>query len=249
MGRQTTTNGCRRRRSLATIVLTAAATTFWTGPAQAAGIQYEPLPAPQRIADTRSSGDTVDGQFEATGAVAAGQVLQLQVGGRAGVAGDAAAATLNVTAVGANGPGYLTVYPCDQPPADVLERELLRRDDPVERRVRRARPAGSHVHLHARHGRRDRRRERLDAGRGVRATGRAPPDRGDPVGERDVRRYRQRHRQGRRAGCARGAGDRARRRAGRSHRGGAERHRGAARRARLRDRVPVRRGRGRWHRT
>lgn len=95
---------------------TAAACSIWStgGPTTAAG-EFEPLTAPQRIADTRPSGETVDGQFEAQGLLGAGQVLTLQVGGRAGVAPNAAGVTLNVTAVDAAAPGYLAVYPCDQP--------------------------------------------------------------------------------------------------------------------------------------
>jgi len=75
---------------------------------------FEPLAAPARIADTRSEGVTVDGKSAKTGLVRAQTALELQVAGRAGVDADAEAATLNVTAVGAAGPGFLTVYPCDQ---------------------------------------------------------------------------------------------------------------------------------------
>lgn len=76
--------------------------------------QFEPLDAPQRIADTRSDGETVDNVSEKTGTIKAGRTLTLQVAGRAGVGDAAAAATLNVVAVGGTGPGFLTVYPCGQ---------------------------------------------------------------------------------------------------------------------------------------
>lgn len=68
--------------------------------------------APQRILDTRPDGVTVDGQFQQGGLVPAGGTVELQVGGRAGVAGDASSAILNVAVVGATGPGFLTIWPC-----------------------------------------------------------------------------------------------------------------------------------------
>ncbi len=68
--------------------------------------------APQRILDTRPDGVTVDHLFQAGGMIGAGQTLELQVGGRAGVAGDANSAILNVATVGATGPGFLTLWPC-----------------------------------------------------------------------------------------------------------------------------------------
>ncbi len=107
--------GTTWKRATLVVAALAAVGSIWTAPAQArATVQFEPLPAPQRIADTRPGAETVDGQFQGTGAVGAGEVLALQIGGRAGVSPAAAAATLNVTAVGASGPGFLTVFPCDE---------------------------------------------------------------------------------------------------------------------------------------
>ncbi|HWL41294.1 MAG TPA: hypothetical protein VNQ73_00020, partial [Ilumatobacter sp.] len=57
---------------------------------------------------------TIDGEHEGSGPDVGGQVLALQVGGRADVPLDAAAVVLNVTAVGPAGPGYVTAFPCDQ---------------------------------------------------------------------------------------------------------------------------------------
>jgi hypothetical protein len=75
--------------------------------------------APQRILDTRPDGVTVDGLFQRGGVIGAGQTLELQVGGRAGVAGDANSAILNVATLDSAGAGYLTIYPCgvDRPNA------------------------------------------------------------------------------------------------------------------------------------
>ena len=76
---------------------------------------FAPLDSPQRIADTRAAGETVDNRFEKIGAVSAGQALELDVAGRAGIADEAPAVVLNVTVLGSEGPGFVTVYPCDQP--------------------------------------------------------------------------------------------------------------------------------------
>jgi hypothetical protein len=106
----------RRWAVWAVVAALAGSGSVWAGAADAAQpVQFEPLPAPQRIADTRPGAETADGQFQGQGQILGGQELQLQVGGRVGVSPDAAAATLNVTAVDGAGPGFLTVYPCDQP--------------------------------------------------------------------------------------------------------------------------------------
>lgn len=63
------------------------------------------LGAPQRVADTRLVG----------GPVPSGQTRCFAVGGQAGIPPDAAAAVLNVTAVGYGTQGWLTAYPAGQP--------------------------------------------------------------------------------------------------------------------------------------
>jgi hypothetical protein len=73
---------------------------------------YMALASPGRLTDTRAGGDTVDGVGSGTGQLAEGEVRAGKVAGRAGVLGSASAATLNVTAVDAAGPGFLTVFPC-----------------------------------------------------------------------------------------------------------------------------------------
>src|SRR5262249_35858977 len=67
------------------------------------GDLYGAVP-PTRILDTRPSGK-----------LAAGMVVPLQLTGRAGVPAGATAVTLNLTATEADGPGYLTAFPCDAP--------------------------------------------------------------------------------------------------------------------------------------
>lgn len=67
------------------------------------GSGYETL-KPVRLADTRQSA-----------IVAAGRELRVKVAGRAGVAGSAVAAALNVTVTQPRAGGYVTVYPCGTP--------------------------------------------------------------------------------------------------------------------------------------
>ncbi|MCU1388842.1 MAG: hypothetical protein JWL72_2180 [Ilumatobacteraceae bacterium] len=72
---------------------------------------------PARLLETRtdSGASTVDGQSSALGVLPAGATTQLQVGGRAGVRADAAAAVLTVTAINGALPGFVTAFPCGTP--------------------------------------------------------------------------------------------------------------------------------------
>jgi hypothetical protein len=70
---------------------------------------------PSRLVDTRSGGHTIDGQQQATGAVAAGAAITVQLAERSAVpANGFGSVILNVTAVGARSAGYLTVFPAGQ---------------------------------------------------------------------------------------------------------------------------------------
>jgi hypothetical protein len=75
---------------------------------------FIPLTAPARLLDTRASGSTIDGVAAGGGQVGAGQILEVQIGGRAGVPVDAGSVVLNVTNVDATAAGYTTVYPCGE---------------------------------------------------------------------------------------------------------------------------------------
>lgn len=77
---------------------------------------------PARLLDTRSTGRTDDGQFEAGGVRTSGSTLQLQVAGRASIPLTAKAVVLNITAVGPAASGWITAFPCDvsQPVASSL---------------------------------------------------------------------------------------------------------------------------------
>ncbi len=70
--------------------------------------------SPARLLETRAGAGlvTIDHQFEGGGAIAALDTLQLTVAGRGDIPSTAVAVMLNVTAVGPEAPGFLTVYPC-----------------------------------------------------------------------------------------------------------------------------------------
>ena len=74
---------------------------------------FEPLRAPERLADTRPGEPTVDDEFAGDGKLAAGDVYELQVAGRGTVPPGATAAALSVTVTDVDEPGFLTVFPCD----------------------------------------------------------------------------------------------------------------------------------------
>jgi uncharacterized delta-60 repeat protein len=74
------------------------------------GAAHRPLAAPARLLDTR------EGVGAPLGLHRAGDVLELDVTGLAGVPDDAAAVTLNVTVTQAQADGFVTVYPCGQAP-------------------------------------------------------------------------------------------------------------------------------------
>jgi hypothetical protein len=73
-----------------------------TLPAASAPLRYRPI-APVRLVDTRDTG----------GRLPSGGVLTVDVDALVPEASGAAAASVNVTAVGAAATGYLTVWPCD----------------------------------------------------------------------------------------------------------------------------------------
>lgn len=79
-----------------------------------AGSGYTPI-VPERFLDTRASGATIDDDFEATGALAAGGTGDLLVGGRGSVPADASAVVLNVTVTAPQSGGFVTVWPCGTP--------------------------------------------------------------------------------------------------------------------------------------
>jgi alpha-tubulin suppressor-like RCC1 family protein len=69
---------------------------------------------PARLLETRVGPTlkTIDGLFQGVGKRAAGAIVELKVAGRGGVPVDADAVFLNLTAVGPDGFGFLTAYPC-----------------------------------------------------------------------------------------------------------------------------------------
>lgn len=71
---------------------------------------------PGRFVDTRSIGTTIDGISQGHGAVGANEVLEVQIQDRADVPGSAVGVVMNVTVIRPNVGGFLTVFPCGEPP-------------------------------------------------------------------------------------------------------------------------------------
>lgn len=68
---------------------------------------------PARLADTRSTGQTVDDESEQLGLRDAGGVTEIQIAGRGGIPADGVdSAVFNLTAVRPGGRGFVTVHPC-----------------------------------------------------------------------------------------------------------------------------------------
>ncbi len=98
--------------SLLAISVVAAAPS---APGSAAATGYQPLPAPQRLVDTRAGERTADGEFAGIGIREARSTLQLTVAGRAGLSDQPGTVVLNLTVDRPTDPGFLTVSPCDAP--------------------------------------------------------------------------------------------------------------------------------------
>lgn len=87
----------------------------FTGPSSGPGASFVSSIAPARILETRPGEKTIDGKFAGEGPVTAGEVVRLEVAGRAGIPTDAAAAVINVTTIRPQSVGFITAFPCDQP--------------------------------------------------------------------------------------------------------------------------------------
>jgi hypothetical protein len=74
---------------------------------------FDPF-VPARFFETRSGEVTVDGRSQGVGRLDAMSVTPIQIAGRDGVAADASAVALNVTAIRPDGPGFVTLFPCDE---------------------------------------------------------------------------------------------------------------------------------------
>ncbi|MGI9646746.1 MAG: hypothetical protein ACR2O6_15680, partial [Ilumatobacteraceae bacterium] len=72
---------------------------------------YTPLAAPQRLADSRPGGQTIDGLQAGGGPMPAYATLQVSVAERADVPADASTAVVTVAAVGPHDDGFITVHP------------------------------------------------------------------------------------------------------------------------------------------
>ncbi len=70
---------------------------------------------PGRFVDTRPSGETLDDLFEKTGRRVADSEYEVQISGRGSVPVGARAVVANITAVAADGIGFVTAHPCLTP--------------------------------------------------------------------------------------------------------------------------------------
>ena len=110
-------NSIRRRRIVAAVVVAlvgglAAATMSSAVSTPTGSVRAYASLVPARLFDSRPDGVTADGAFAAGGVLAGDSTTELAVAGRGGVANDAVAAVLNVTATEAVGAGFVTVFPC-----------------------------------------------------------------------------------------------------------------------------------------
>ncbi len=116
-------------------------------PSSGAGTSFHGLATPQRLVDTRIAG----------GPVAAGGTLDVTVPNVPTTGAASPAVSLNVTSVGATGPGFLTVYPCGQP-QPVVSNVNYTGAPPVANTVIVAVPPGGQVCVFSTRGHRRRRR-------------------------------------------------------------------------------------------
>lgn len=71
---------------------------------------------PARLLDSRGPGLTIDGLHSGGGVLIPGSTTDLLVAGRGGIPDDVESVAVNVTVTDARAAGYLTVFPCGQPP-------------------------------------------------------------------------------------------------------------------------------------
>lgn len=112
-----------RRARVMVVAAAITATTVGLVGVTPAAAQLDPIsPAadvvpfsPRRLLETRAGLDTVDGVAAGIGPFATGERLALDVAGRAGVPVGSDGVVLNVTVTDAAAPGFLTLWPCDEP--------------------------------------------------------------------------------------------------------------------------------------
>ncbi|MEM1335822.1 MAG: hypothetical protein AAGG08_20435, partial [Actinomycetota bacterium] len=81
-----------------------------------AGVDVVSTVGPERFADTRAAGRTVDGAEVGGGLLAAGQTIEVPIAGRGSVPADAVTTVANVTVTGAESAGFATVHQCGELP-------------------------------------------------------------------------------------------------------------------------------------
>jgi ELWxxDGT repeat protein len=81
-----------------------------------AGVDAIQTRSPDRFLDTRPGESTVDGESAGDGRNGAGESIEVQITGRAGIPTDATAAIVNLGIIFPDGPGFATLYPCGAVP-------------------------------------------------------------------------------------------------------------------------------------
>lgn len=81
-----------------------------------AGVATIETRSPDRFLDTRLGESTVDGESAGEGRNPAGESVEVQITGRAGIPNDATAAIVNLGIIFPDGPGFATLYPCGTVP-------------------------------------------------------------------------------------------------------------------------------------
>lgn len=81
-----------------------------------AGVDSIETRSPDRFLDTRLGESTVDGESAGEGRNGAGESIEVQITGRAGIPNDATAAIVNLGIIFPDGPGFATLYPCGTVP-------------------------------------------------------------------------------------------------------------------------------------
>ncbi|MFN3255885.1 MAG: M36 family metallopeptidase [Ilumatobacter sp.] len=70
---------------------------------------------PTRLVDTRANGVTIDGEEQGEGRLTGDSQIEVAIAGRSGIPADAVGVIVNVTAVGPQSNGFVTVHPCRTP--------------------------------------------------------------------------------------------------------------------------------------
>ena len=149
---------------------------------------YRPLPAPQRLVDTRTGARTADGEFAGIGERRADSTLAIDVAGRVGLDDEPGAVILNVTVTSPGDLGFLTVWPCDEQRPTASNLNYISDQTVAVAALSRGRAGRHRVRVHAGGDAPDRRRRRRVPDRHVRTAHEPGTPRRHPRGRAHDRR-------------------------------------------------------------